>query len=191
MPHNVLSTGAMARLCGLSKHTILEAIERGELPAHQTPGGHNRICRDDAIAYMQQRRLAGAVEPVQRVLVVAEGELVFDMLTEMLDKRRCQVQHAAQAYSAGRKVETWFPSLIVLDAPVPGCPAVAVAEHMQSLPSYGSWLLVLAPQAKVRRCQKELPQDKCFVLGKPFKAQALREKVQTILAAMESLSAHR
>jgi excisionase family DNA binding protein len=42
-----LTTGAVARHCGVSKVTVLRWIEKGNLVAFRLPGGQNRIHRDD------------------------------------------------------------------------------------------------------------------------------------------------
>jgi excisionase family DNA binding protein len=42
-----LTTGAVARQCGVSKVTVLRWIEKGNLAAFRLPGGQNRIHRDD------------------------------------------------------------------------------------------------------------------------------------------------
>lgn len=42
-----LTTGVVARYCGVSKVTVLRWIEKGNLTAFRLPGGQNRIHRDD------------------------------------------------------------------------------------------------------------------------------------------------
>jgi excisionase family DNA binding protein len=42
-----LTTGVVARHCGVSKVTVLRWIEQGNLVAFRLPGGQNRIHRDD------------------------------------------------------------------------------------------------------------------------------------------------
>jgi excisionase family DNA binding protein len=42
---DLLSTGEVARLCGVSRDAVLKWIKRGKLPATQTPGGHYRVPR--------------------------------------------------------------------------------------------------------------------------------------------------
>jgi excisionase family DNA binding protein len=46
-----LTTGVVARHCGVSKVTVLRWIERGNLTAFRLPGGQNRIHRDDFFAF--------------------------------------------------------------------------------------------------------------------------------------------
>jgi len=46
-----LTTGVIARQCGVSKVTVLRWIEKGNLTAFRLPGGQNRIHRDDFFAF--------------------------------------------------------------------------------------------------------------------------------------------
>jgi excisionase family DNA binding protein len=46
-----LTTGTVARYCGVSKVTVLRWIEKGNLVAFKLPGGQNRIHRDDFFAF--------------------------------------------------------------------------------------------------------------------------------------------
>jgi excisionase family DNA binding protein len=46
-----LTTGAVARYCGVSKVTVLRWIEKGNLLAFKLPGGQNRIHREDFYAF--------------------------------------------------------------------------------------------------------------------------------------------
>ena len=42
-----LTTGTIAKHCGVSKVTVLRWIEEGYLPTFKLPKGHNRISRED------------------------------------------------------------------------------------------------------------------------------------------------
>ncbi len=46
-----LTTGAVARHCGVSKVTVLRWIEKGNLVAFRLPSGQNRIHRDNFFAF--------------------------------------------------------------------------------------------------------------------------------------------
>jgi excisionase family DNA binding protein len=56
-----LTTGAVARYCGVSKVTVLRWIEKGNLVAFRLPGGQNRIHRDDFYAFADRHSI-----PIQR-----------------------------------------------------------------------------------------------------------------------------
>lgn len=42
----LLSTGEVARLCGVTRDAVLKWIKKGKLPAIKTPGGHFRVPRE-------------------------------------------------------------------------------------------------------------------------------------------------
>jgi two-component system, OmpR family, response regulator VicR len=46
-----LTSGAVARHCGVSKVTVLRWIEKGNVTAFKLPGGQNRISQDDFFAF--------------------------------------------------------------------------------------------------------------------------------------------
>jgi two-component system, OmpR family, response regulator VicR len=52
-----LTTGAVARHCGVSKVTVLRWIEKGNLVAFRLPGGQNRICREDFYSFATKHKI--------------------------------------------------------------------------------------------------------------------------------------
>jgi excisionase family DNA binding protein len=52
-----LTTGVVARHCGVSKVTVLRWIEKGSLTSFRLPGGQNRIHRDDFFAFASKHSI--------------------------------------------------------------------------------------------------------------------------------------
>ncbi len=52
-----LTTGAVARHCGVSKVTVLRWIEKGNLVAFRLPSGQNRIHREDFFAFADRHKI--------------------------------------------------------------------------------------------------------------------------------------
>jgi two-component system, OmpR family, response regulator VicR len=52
-----LTTGAVAKYCGVSKVTVLRWIEKGNLIAFRLPSGQNRIQRDNFIAFAEKHSI--------------------------------------------------------------------------------------------------------------------------------------
>ena len=52
-----LTTGTVARHCGVSKVTVLRWIEKGNLVAFRLPGGQNRIHRDDFFSFAAKHKI--------------------------------------------------------------------------------------------------------------------------------------
>lgn len=49
--HNFFKTGEVAKLCGVTKVTVIRWIERGNLMAFRLPGGQYRIRREDILSF--------------------------------------------------------------------------------------------------------------------------------------------
>ena len=66
----LLTTGQAAALLGVSKPTLVRAVQRGQLrPALVTPGLHRRFLREDLVAFhTTQLAQPPAAEPATRVL---------------------------------------------------------------------------------------------------------------------------
>lgn len=52
-----LTTGVVARHCGVSKVTVLRWIEKGDMAAFKLPGGQNRIHREDFLTFAAKHKI--------------------------------------------------------------------------------------------------------------------------------------
>lgn len=59
-----LTSAQIAYICGLSHSSIFRAVKEGKLKSARTPGGHYRIERNDAIAFIKSM----GITPGQKVL---------------------------------------------------------------------------------------------------------------------------
>ncbi|MFW5856599.1 MAG: response regulator [Planctomycetota bacterium] len=182
----VWSTGELAAMCGVTKHTIITAIERNELRASQTPGGHNRILRRDAIDFMRRRNVLPAEVENTRILVVDDEEFVFTIVDQLYGCDGCEVEHAATGYEAGKLAERYRPDVILLDIMLPDCDGREVCRHIRE-ESYGGQCSIIAVTAL--RGEEEI--DGIYdagmddYLAKPFTIDRLREKVDALLPARQ------
>jgi excisionase family DNA binding protein len=81
---DVYSTGELAALAHVTKRTIITAIEKGDLRASRTPGGHNRILRDDALDFLRRHNMLP--EPTGKtVLIVDDESVVRDLIAQVLE----------------------------------------------------------------------------------------------------------
>lgn len=62
-PDDILTTGAAAALCGVSRSTLRRAVAQGQLPAWHTPGRHLRFSR---AACLEFARSLGRIDLVGR-----------------------------------------------------------------------------------------------------------------------------
>lgn len=56
MKTEYLSTGEVARLCGVTRDAVVKWVKAGKLAATQTPGGHYRVPRESCETLIERRR---------------------------------------------------------------------------------------------------------------------------------------
>ena len=129
---DVFSTHSAAKFCRVTPMTIIRWIEEGRINAYKTPGGHRRIMRDDLIVFCQSAGIPTDWaqhndQRTRKVLVVdSDAATVNAILDDLLDAEdpdsplAFQVEHAANVFEAGRKLETTRPDIIFLDLDIPG-----------------------------------------------------------------------
>lgn len=71
-PDDILTTGAAAALCGVSRSTLRRAVAQGHLQAWHTPGRHLRFTR---AACLEFARSLGRVDLVGRAYEPTSGRL--------------------------------------------------------------------------------------------------------------------
>ena len=71
MDSDLLRTGEVAQICGVTPDAVLKWIKKGRLPATQTPGGHFRVSRDTVF----ELGLAAANQPASESEATAPDEV--------------------------------------------------------------------------------------------------------------------
>lgn len=185
MPDRYLSTGELAKLCHMTKHTVLAAIASGKLAASTTPGGHHRIHARDAVRFLRMHGLpTDALESrPQTVLVMSREDVVQQLLQSVLSAEAIATERAHSGFEAGMLTERLRPEVVVLDAPTVA-EAEAVGRGLKGASGTGRpRLLVLSSSEDGRDEAALLAAGADAVLRKPFNVEALRRATMSLLAA--------
>ncbi len=180
----IFSTGELAALCHLTKHTIISAIEKGELIASRTPGGHNRIRRAEALDFMRRYNILPGVAR-KKILVVDDEPFIRDVIEGFFlgQSGKYHVLMAATGYEAGKLAEREKPDLILLDIKLPDIDGREVCSHIRE-EEYGKSCRILAVTAMQNQDElAELAQVGIDdYITKPFSLELLKEKVEALLS---------
>ena len=126
--------------------TIIRWIEEGRIKAYKTPGGHRRIMRDDLIVFCRGAGIPtdwadSGEHKTRKVLVVdSDPDTVNAILDDLLDAEdpdsplAFEVEHAANVFEAGRKLETTRPDIIFLDLDIPGISPALIIQSVKQDP---------------------------------------------------------
>ncbi len=138
-PHerDTLTTREVARLIGVSKSTVARWVDRGELAAHRTPGGHRRIPRAGLFAFCRERGVP-LQEPTRErrcVLVVDDEAVVRAAIVQLINllDPTIPVLTAEDAFQAGQLFAIYEPAAVLLDLVLPGLDGFTFYERLQEM----------------------------------------------------------
>lgn len=112
------TTADAARFLRVHKNTIIAAINQGSILASKTPGGHNRIGREDLAAYMRAHGVplpSGAeIRSPSKVLVVGEEPATVRSIYHALRKAHHEIFSVASIFEAGAVASRLRPQAVLL-----------------------------------------------------------------------------
>jgi excisionase family DNA binding protein len=187
-----LTTGKIAQYCAVSHLTVTNWIRAGKLSASRTPGGHNRIRREDLLQFLIEHNFPVPQELApegKQILVVDDERALAEIMAHVLQQDGYQVSVAFDGYEAGLKMATLQPDLLILDLIMPGLDGFSICRRVKAH-SEGKRTKILAMTgftqegnlSKARECGADL------CLAKPSQLNTLKEMVTHLLGEARNLS---
>lgn len=127
------TTGEVARLCCVTKRTVIKWIDGGRLGGYTIPGSKHR--RVTAEALQQFMRTSGipdydrVVRP--RILIVDDDEDLLELLKDTF-RDEYDVDVASTALDAASRLTAFQPDVILLDIRLPDLSGLQVCRHFQT-----------------------------------------------------------
>ncbi len=177
------TTGDVARICQVTKRTVIKWVDSGKLQGYTIPGSkHRRISEAALKSFLRNHQIPDYARVVRpRVLVVDDDvdlqELLKDALRDQYD-----VDSVGTALEAASRLPVFQPDLILLDIRLPDVSGLQVCRHFQTysksrkvpiltMSAYGSEI----DPAEVRRSGADA------FLPKPLRMADLRERLQAMV----------
>lgn len=127
------TTGEIARLCQVTKRTVITWIDGGRLKGFRIPGGrHRRVAARDLAAFMKSHGIPDLDRhlPRRRILVVDDDPDFAALLGDALQDRY-DVLTAGTALDAVAKLAEFEPDLVLLDVRLPDVSGLEVCRHFR------------------------------------------------------------
>ncbi|HEY3227441.1 MAG TPA: response regulator [Planctomycetota bacterium] len=127
------TTGEIARLCQVTKRTVITWIDSGRLKGFRLPGGaHRRVAAADLAAFMRRHKIPDLERflPRRRILVVDDDPDFAELLERALEDRY-DVATAATALEAATRLPEFRPDLVLLDVRLPDVSGLEVCRHFR------------------------------------------------------------
>lgn len=179
------TTGEVARLLRVSTATVFRAIEKKQLAASTTPGGHHRISRAQLLEYMERNNLdKQLLEPrTWKILIVEDNPVERRMCEKALEKdARYQVRVASSGYEAGFLTKQLRPDLLVIDVFLGDADGRQITKLIRSDPALANMKIIAMSSARELDTVQDIWDSGVDTfMPKPFEPTTLLERVRKLL----------
>jgi excisionase family DNA binding protein len=145
-PEDYCGTFYAAKLLGLSVGTVQSLVEKNELQAWKTKGGHRRISMQSIRDYQRQHGQAetAARASFLKVLIVEDDVATLEMFKATVDgwALPIDVSLMSSAMEALIDINTIKPDVLITDLSMPGVDGFELLRTLRANPSFASMVLV-------------------------------------------------
>ncbi len=193
------STLEVARLLGMAVRSVQLMVDRGELEAWKTPGGHRRISRTSVEALLARRGSAPAgntpssspTGSSRRVLLIEDSAHYQNLVGLLLKEEFPELElHTAADGIAGLALYGQLqPELLLVDILLPGIDGAALITSLRSQPAFsGSRLIVVTSLDDAQRAPYAFALQGVPVVHKSRLVLDLPPLIRQLLGATEAPS---
>lgn len=188
-----------ARLLGLAVRSVQLMVDRGELEAWKTPGGHRRIARASVEQWLEQHHTADpkahrpqATPQGPRVLLIEDSGHFQNLVSLLLRQQFPEVQlRVADDGIAGlAMVGQWQPDVLIVDILLPGIDGATLITSLRTHPQFSrSQLLVVTSLDEAQRAAYGFALEGVPVIHKPRLVAELPALLSRCLANRQASTA--
>jgi excisionase family DNA binding protein len=180
-------TFSAAKLLGLSVGTVQALVEKSELQAWKTKGGHRRISMQSIRDYQRLHGLRS--EPGQdhqlRVLVVEDHMATLELFRETFERWDLPIDCTtmSSALEALMDISSLKPDLLLTDLLMPGVDGLELLRILRGNPAFSSMVMVAMTGLSPAEIQERggLPSN-TFLVQKPVDMKWLQGFVTGLTA---------
>jgi len=187
------STLEVAKLLGMAVRSVQMMVDRGDLDAWKTPGGHRRISRASVERWRESRQTAGprgAARPAARAtprrVLLIEDSKHYQNLVSLLVKHAfpdVELAVADDGIAGLAMVGKLEPQVLIVDILLPGIDGAALITSLRSHPQFsGCKLIVVTSLDEQQRTPYAFALEGVPVVHKPQLVTALPPLLEQALA---------
>lgn len=179
-----LTTGDIAKYCGVNFRTVIRWVERGLLKSYRLPGrGDNRITVQDFVAFLKKSNMPVPEEFKQfgrRVLIVDDESSMAKSIQRVLRQNGFETQIASDGFSAGSMLESFGPTVMTLDLSMPGMSGLEVVRFMRRQDRFSHVKILIVTALQQQKIDEAIKAGANDFLSKPFENDALLKKIRAL-----------
>ena len=212
---NYYTTIEVAKMLGMAVRSVQLMVDRGDLQAWKTPGGHRRISRESLERWLQGSRSGVRAEAAGRQegepgagressrrlrlgqrpprLLLIEDSTHFQNLVALLLKQKfpgLEVHVASDGITGLASFGQLQPDLLVVDIMLPGIDGANLITGLRSHALFGQCkLIVLTALDEAQRAPYAFALDQVPVVHKPRLVNDLPPLIESLLGARVAAAA--
>lgn len=212
---NYYTTIEVAKMLGMAVRSVQLMVDRGDLQAWKTPGGHRRISRESLERWLQGSRSGVRAEAAGRQegepgagressrrlrlgqrpprLLLIEDSTHFQNLVALLLKQKfpgLEVHVASDGITGLASFGQLQPDLLVVDIMLPGIDGANLITGLRSHALFGHFkLIVLTALDEAQRAPYAFALDQVPVVHKPRLVNDLPPLIESLLGARVAAAA--
>jgi CheY-like chemotaxis protein len=182
---DVLTTGDVARICGVTIRTVIKWYDHGRLEGFRLPGSRDRRFTVEAMTRflrdngMPLTLLDRRNDRTRRLLVVDDDVAVCELISRFLgDLDDLEVSTAHSGWEAGLKTASLRPHLLLLDYRLGDMTADQVVDTIRGFDELAQpAIIIMSAHLTEADAAEVLAHGADAFLPKPFDLEDLRDKV--------------
>jgi len=182
---DVLTTGDVARICGVTIRTVIKWYEQGRLEGYRLPGSRDRRFTVEAITRflrdnsMPLTLLDRRSNRTRRLLVADDDVAICDLIARFLgDLDDLEVFTAHSGWEAGLKTASLRPHLLLLDYRLGDMTGDQVVDTIRAFDVLEQpAIIIMSAHLTEEQAADVLAHGADAFLAKPFELADLRDKV--------------
>ena len=175
-----LTPNQVAKMLMVSPVTVRQWAQKDMIKAKVTPGGHRRFLLEDVREFARERGI-GILEEARRegpkrVLIVDDNEDLVHFIEELISnsEEEFMIEKAFDGFTAGDKVHSFKPDVILLDLMLPGMDGYEVCKRLKgSRDTQHIEIIAMTGYFSKKSYQQIISAGAKECLAKPFKNQEL------------------
>ena len=192
-PDDYCGTTYAAKWLGLSVGTIQTLVEKNELTAWKTQGGHRRISVHSIRDYQRRHNMTSLMSEERhdrlKVLLVDDEEVTREMMREFCARSEVAIDLTAMASGLEALIDVAHikPDLLIADLNMPGVDGFELLRTLKQNPAFNriTYLVITSLSAKEIASRGPLP-DGIVCVSKPVNLQWLNGFLTALMAARPS-----
>ena len=189
MPTKTYTPSEIAKFCDVYPSSVNNWIKEGTLKAFSTPGGHNRIIKEDLVTFLREHKVPMPQELREggrHVLIVDDEPSMVGMLEHALSIHPgiFTWESAANGYAALMRIGERKPDLVIIDILMPEMDGWGVIDHLKASPNTRDIKFIVISGQKPMPSAGKLSAHKVDAFfEKPFDTDAFLETAARLLDA--------